>query len=523
MTIEEGWKMYTDIQSLKDEGLNKSQIARKLKISRPTLDKYYHMDADTYDKTLEGMQKRSKKADKYHDEILNWLVEYPDLSGAQIYDRLEEKYDELDFSEGTLRNYVRAIRKKYNILKEALTRQYEAMEDPPMGRQVQVDFGQKWVFKENGIKIQVYAMCFVFSHSRFKYCEWQARPFNTADIIQIHENAFEYFGGMPEEIVYDQDRLILVSENYGDLIYTHKFSSYIQRRKFKVYMCRGADPESKGRVEKVVDFVKSNFAHNRVFYNLDKWNEETLSWLDRRGNGKEHGTTKKIPAEAFLEERKYLRPVTEKLLTNSTGISITYRVRKDNTVAIRGNRYSVPIGTYQGPYTNVRVNKIDDEYIIITHLENDEELARHKIPSGKGQLLKNNNHTRDRSKRIVNLIKQVSMIFPDSLAAEAFFEGIRVDKPRYIRDQLLVIKGAIEKQDSKIVGKALDFCIKNRLYSAIDFRDAMAHYGKGQHRQTVLEEALKVAPLSPDSLEQIKAQPQVRAIKEYSDIFKKQE
>lgn len=102
--------MYTDIQSLKEMGLNKSQIARNLGISRPTLNKYYNMDSADYSKKLEEMQERSKKPGKYHDEILDWLIKSPDLSGAQIYDRLEEKYKELDFSEGTLRNCVRAMR-----------------------------------------------------------------------------------------------------------------------------------------------------------------------------------------------------------------------------------------------------------------------------------------------------------------------------------------------------------------------------------------------------------------------------
>jgi len=519
---QKGWKMYTDIQVLKEKGLNKSQIARKLGISRPTLNKYYDMDADEYNEKLEGMQKRKKKPDKYHDEILDWLTEFPDSTGAQIYDRLEEKYKELDFSEGTLRNYVRAMRRKYNIQKEAFIRQYESVADPPMGKQMQVDFGQKWVFKGDRTKVLLYVICFVLSNSRFKYCEWQDRPFNTIDMIRMHENAFEYFGGMPEEAVYDQDNLILVSENHGDLIFTHQFANYLQKRKFRIHMCRKADPESKGRIENVVGFVKNNFAHNRIFHNLDKWNEATLGWLERRGNGKSHGTTKKIPAEAFTKERKYLKPVTDKIQTHSTGISITYRVRKDNTVAIGGNRYSVPIGTYQGPHTTVRVRKINNENLIIMHLENDEELACHKIPSGRGQLLKNNNHKRDRSKNIASLMEEVVSIFPDDPGVLTFLENIKADKPRYIRDQLLVIKAAVMGHVPETIRKALGFCIKNRLYSATDFRDAIAHYGKEQQAKAPLEEPLRVMPISPNSLEQIKAQPQVRDIKEYADIFKKQ-
>ena len=320
----------------KKMGLNISQISRKLGISRPTVYEYINMTPEEFDKRLEKMSKRSKKPEQYHDEILSWLLEYPDLSGAQIYDWLEERLGELDFSESTLRNYVREIRKKHNIPRETAIRQYEAMVDPPMGKQIQVDFGEKWVHKEDGSKVKLYVMCFVLSHSRYKYCQWQDRPFNTSDIIEIHENAFEYFGGIPEEMVYDQDHLILVSENHGDLIYTHQFSAYIQNRKFKIYMCRKADPQSKGRIENVVGFVKNNFAHNRTFYNLDKWNEDALSWLTRRANGKVHSTIKRKPAEVFLEERKYLRPVTEKLKIKPTGISITYQVRKDNTVAIEG-------------------------------------------------------------------------------------------------------------------------------------------------------------------------------------------
>lgn len=101
-------------------------------------------------------------------------------------------------------------------------------------------------------------------------------------MIRIHENAFEFFGGVPEEVVYDQDNLILTSENYGDLIYTQAFFGYLQKRKFRVYMCRKGDPESKGKVKNVVGYVKNNYARYRTFYNIDQWNENCLSWLHRR-------------------------------------------------------------------------------------------------------------------------------------------------------------------------------------------------------------------------------------------------
>lgn len=276
MKIEEGWEMYIDIRHLKSKGFSHSKISKMLGISRPTVIKYVNMSPEEFRQEMEMRKHRLKKAQKFEKDVVSWLKQYPQMTAAQVYDWLEEKHDHVEFNEATMRNYVRHIREEYDIPKEVLARQYEAADDPPMGKQMQVDFGEKKVLNSEGKEVTLYAMCLVLSHSRYKYCEWQAQPFNTGDVVKIHENAFEYFGGYPEEAVYDQDHLILVSENHGDLIYTGEFAAYLQRRKFRVRMCRRADPESKGRVEKVVDFVKDNFASNRTFYSIDRWNEDCL-------------------------------------------------------------------------------------------------------------------------------------------------------------------------------------------------------------------------------------------------------
>jgi hypothetical protein len=440
------------------------------------------------------------------------------MTASQVYDWLEEKYMELGFIESTARNYVRWMRKEYNIPKEIENRQYEAMEDPPMGHQVQVDFGQILIESKNGIKIKLFVMCFVLSNSRYKYCEWQDRPLTTADVIKIHENAFEFYGGMPEEIVYDQDHLMLYSENHGDLIYTHAFAAYLKTRKFKVYMCRKADPESKGRIENVVGFVKNNFAIHRTFYNLDRWNEDCLKWLKRRGNSKIHGTTRKIPAEVFVEEQKYLQPVLEKIKLNSTILSLTYQVRKDNTVPIAGNKYRVPRGTYKGSDTYVKVSKIENKILVIMRIEDDKELARYEIQSDKGKLLSNNNYKRDNSIKIPLLLKETVGLFTDPQKAMSLLEKIYEEKPRYIRDQLTQIKFAIKDMSPEVINRALDFCIKNRLYSSVDFKDSVFHYSKGIKIKEIKTDA-EIVLLSQDAIEKIKTMPEVRNISEYTHIF----
>lgn len=520
MKKEEGWVMYIDIQRLKSKGFSKSKIAKKLGISRPTVTKYLRMTQDEFEDDLRSRRSRTKKPDIYKEQILSWLREHPDITASQIYDWLEEIFNNLEFNESTLRNYIRMLRDEYNIKKEQEGRQYEAVEELPMGKQIQVDFGEKKVTNVDGKVITLYVMCFVLTHSRYKYCEWQARPFRTDDVIRIHENAIEFYGGIPEEAVYDQDHLILVSENHGDLIYTKEFAAYQQKRKFKVRMCRKADPESKGRIEKVVDYVKSNFASHRKFYNIDLWNEDCLKWLGRRANGKVHQTTRKIPAEVFLEEKKYLRPVTDKIISKPCSISITYQVRKDNTVPIKGNRYSVPRGTYKGPHTYVGVTKIGDIKLIIHDLETGEELAAHEIPPTKGNLIKNNNHKRDHSLKFKELVDHISSKFSDQTKARFFVEEIHKAKPRYTRDQIALINSAIEISSMECIDKALDYCVKNRLFSGTDFKDAVRHFSRDYEGDTTEISLSAAAYLTETDVCKISAVAHVRDITEYTNIMK---
>lgn len=253
---------------------------------------------------------------------------------------------------------------------------------------MQVDFGEITACNTHSRKIKLYVIVFVLSHSRYKYAEWQERPFTTRDMLRCHENAFEFYGGKTEEIVYDQDKLITVSENGGDVIYTEEFQSYKQQRGFKVHLCRAADPESKGKVENAVKFIKGNFAKNRLFHQIDTWNEQCLEWLKRKGNYQVHNTIKKRPVEVFALEKPHLREVSNLLSFESNLNPIVTRiVHKDNIIKFRSNRYSVPLGTYKPSGNNNVYFRIEQDKLIIERTPKGEILAEHplsKLTSNKG-------------------------------------------------------------------------------------------------------------------------------------------
>jgi transposase len=515
---EERWKMYFDIHQLKQMGLKVAQIARKAGVSRGTVYKYLAMTPEDYQHNLEGMDTRRKKLDHHHDHIVSWLRAYPDLSAAQVMDWLEERnlISKKSVGESTVRNYVRQIRKRYEIPKQRYKRDYEAVPDPPMGQQMQADFGQTQTSMEDGQPVKLWFITFVLSHSRYKYVQWQETPFTTMDVIAAHEQVFEYFEGVTKEIVYDQDSLMLVSENHGDLIYTQAFATYVKERKFQVYMCRKADPESKGRIENVVKYVKYNFGRHRTFTNIYKWQEACLAWLARTGNSKKHETTKKIPHEVFQEEQHYLRPVKEKIIHTNVTQSITRVVRKDNTISYQSNRYSVPLGTYNGQNKEVGV-RVQGHELMISDANTGQEICRHEWCTEKGQLIQNSHHRRDRSRGIDAYIQHVANTFPDPEQAMTYLQTMRSHKRRYIRDQLQIMLKSIGQAPAQSVGQALDYCVSRNLYQGTDFVAALQYFaGKVKADESIQTTVQAVTNLPW----QASIKPEIRDMNVYQSIMK---
>jgi hypothetical protein len=106
--------------------------------------------------------------------------------------------------------------------------------------------------------------------------------------------------------VIDQDSLMVVSENAGDIIYTDDFKLFIEEQDICMYVCRKADPETKGKIENVIKYVKYNFFNTRDFLNIEEANKSVFKWLKRRANGKISQATKQIPALLIENEREHL-------------------------------------------------------------------------------------------------------------------------------------------------------------------------------------------------------------------------
>ncbi len=252
--------LYFQIKELLKENFKISQISEKLSISRTTVYAYTQMSEEDFLSWVKGVGKKSKKLSPYETQIKERLGKYPELSSYQIHDWLLEHYPEVKVSRRTVSNFVSYLRAVYGLpkpAKEKEGREYAVVEDLPYGHQAQVDFGVYEMKTIDGEAQKVYFMVTVLSRSRYKHVYFLDRWFRSADVVEAHEAAFEYFGGMPAQMVYDQDKLMVVSENGGDIILTEKFDAYVKVRKFELFVCRRNDPETKGKSESVVKYVKT--------------------------------------------------------------------------------------------------------------------------------------------------------------------------------------------------------------------------------------------------------------------------
>lgn len=120
--------------------------------------------------------------------------------------------------------------------------------------------------------------------------------------IEAHEYAFRYFGGRTKAIMYDQDKVFVVSENFGNVIFVPEFEEYVKETGYSIVLCRPRDPQTKGKVEAMVGTVKYSFLEGRTYTGMDSLNSAALAWCDDVLNNRIHLATKKIPRELFKEE-----------------------------------------------------------------------------------------------------------------------------------------------------------------------------------------------------------------------------
>jgi len=469
--------MYQKIMFLKEMCYTKSEIVERTGLDWKTVRKYFSMEADGFSEYALSAGSRYKGFESYKQEILECYARNGNrpMQKSSIYDYLEERHGELPCTERTIRNYIEhLILTGQLLIEKSGNRRYHPVPELPFGRQLQLDFGEFTC--GNGLKLYIFAA--VLSASRYKFAALQEKPFTTDDTIQHILSCFHYFGGMPEELVIDQDSVMVVSENKGDIIYTKKFRHFIDEMGLKMFVCRRSDPESKGKVENLVKYVKRNFLATRDFGGVLESNERLRKWLVRRGNGKLSGATKRVPAMLFEQEQKHLRPLRQSIYEKCRSVMRDER-KVDNLcrISVKAIKYPVP-----ERYRNSAVDIYkSEERLFIFDQETGEQVAEFRVRLIPGE------HVYDRRAAAQKLIKrekanEMLLEFHDLSEWREFVGKNQERYKRYYRDQYNEAHRKLRADvDEETLRDALCFCLKNGSYSMCDLHDAYRYMCDGEN------------------------------------------
>lgn len=361
---------WMEIRNDRLKGLNYTELGKKYHID-PRTAKRYANSSHRPEYTLTGP--KQSKLDPYKQQIDLWLEEAP-YSAVRILEKLIEQGFEGKYS--IVKEYVRG---KKTDLDEKATVRFETMP----GQQGQMDWGffEDHRVKENGQEKPLYCFLLILGYSRMRYIEF-VTDMTTNTLIRCHANAFRYFGGYPEEILYDNMKQVVVKRllKQEDSTLNRQFEDFAGFYGFKPILCRPYRGQTKGKVERTVQFVRDNFMTGIRYNSLDDLNGQATAWCNKV-NSKVHSTTNEIPFERIKKEN--LNPLKREYIIDKINLR---RVQKDCLISYAGNQYSVP-AEYVGK--DVAVVALDN---LLAAYHEGKQIALHRLSYQKKDIVVNAHH-----------------------------------------------------------------------------------------------------------------------------------
>lgn len=316
------WEEQMDIKFLVGQGHSIRQVAKLSGHARNTVRSVVRPNNN--EAKPESRGRKSKLTD--FKEYLRVRYLETGLSGI----RLCQEITTMGFtgSVSAVRRFLQTV-EKGGISPKATVR----FETPP-GEQAQVDWAEIGYFlDDSGVKRKIYAFVMVLSYSRMLFIEFVTN-ISTETLIACHQKAFAYFSGYTRRILYDNMKQVRLSQNEWNPLFQDFLSHYgIIANTHRPYRAR-----TKGKVERVVLYLRDSFIKGREFENLADLRQQGFHWQEEVANRRVHATTKEKPSELFKSEQLLpLAQVTEYRLVSKA----SRKVSAEGFVHYAGSRYSV--------------------------------------------------------------------------------------------------------------------------------------------------------------------------------------
>jgi transposase len=444
---------------------------------------------------------RKSKLDPFIPLAKELIEQFPNITGQRLYEELKDAGYEGRIS--ILRDRLRRLRPQPK--RDPVVR----FETEP-GVQGQMDWSPYTISFNRGGKKKVLCFSYILAFSRRQFIDFtEHRDFFT--LIRRHQDAFEYFGGVPKQCLYDGEKTILLRWEAGRPLYNPAFIAFITHYHCRPIMCRPGRAQTKGKIEAPFQYVEKNLLNARRFEDLEDLKAKACWWLKEKSDMHIHDTTGHPPLELFMEqEQEALLPLP---LHPYDCSEVALRVCScEGFIEFETNCYSVP-DAYVAEILSLKAT----EHEVFIYSPELDVIAHHeRLPSGAAKTVENPHHRT--SKRIRYGLEPVKEAFLAlGQATETFLCGLKQTYPRNCGFHARAILRLKEHYHSSDINSALEHAIR---YHAFDSK--------------AIERILK-ARATPRTLESVrndqarerlaKTLPQIRQrpLDEYSDLLRNED
>jgi transposase len=267
---------------------------------------------------------------EYHRHIVSLLRQ--ELSARRIYQDLVAEHN-FSGSYYSVRRYVGKLRRTNPLPFRRL--------ECSAGMEAQIDFGTATsIIMPNGKRKRSHVFRIVLSCSRKAYSETVFHQ-TTDNFLRCLENAFWYFGGVPQTIVIDNLKAAVSKADWYDPEIVPKLQSFCAHYGTAILPTKPYMPRHKGKVENGIKYVKSNALKGRRFHSLNEQNDYLIGWEQNTADKRIHGTTRQQVEKVFQQKE---RPALQEL---PSGYFPSFQearrsVHRDGHVEVDKSYYSVP-------------------------------------------------------------------------------------------------------------------------------------------------------------------------------------
>jgi transposase len=246
--------------------------------------------------------------------------------------------------EGSARNFRRLVAEEKGRFRQGNHRGRRPGVWAP-GEVLVIDWGS-----ESGLHV----FCAVSAWSRFRFVRFSDNE-RREPTLRLLAECFEVLGGVPKVVLADRMACLKATVVANLVVPVPDYVRFATHYGFRPDFCEAADPESKGLVEHLVGYAKSDLVvpDELTATDIVGANGHARSWCEEV-NGVVHSETLAVPAERLERERELFAGLPS--LRASLVPVVTRKVDKLSCVRFGSARYSVPL-RHIGRNVQVRVEE----------------------------------------------------------------------------------------------------------------------------------------------------------------------